>query len=127
VPHGDVAAAHVMASALGLRSLLGPAGRSRDIAYALIISRAVRPESMLSTAGWWAAGDTTLGADLGVAGATTDEIYALRSSPAARIFVRIPVSKSSFTTSRLLSAFSSRLRTSTRSARSPVSSSYPTT
>ena len=76
VPHGDVAAAHVMASALGLRSLLGPAGRQRDIAYALIISRAVRPESKLSTAGWWAAGDTTLGADLGVAGATTDEIYA---------------------------------------------------
>src|SRR5258708_462655 len=76
VPHGDVAAAHVMASTLGLRSLLGPAGRQRDVAYALIISRAVRPESKLSTAGWWAAGDTTLGADLGVAGATTDEIYA---------------------------------------------------
>jgi hypothetical protein len=76
VPHGDVAAAHVMASTLGLRSLLGPAGRPRDVAYALIISRAVRPESKLSTAGWWAAGDTTLGADLGVAGATTDEIYA---------------------------------------------------
>src|SRR5260370_35568653 len=65
-----------MASTLGLRSLLGPAGRQRDVAYALIISRAVRPESKLSTAGWWAAGDTTLGADLGVAGATTDEIYA---------------------------------------------------
>jgi hypothetical protein len=76
VPHGDVAAAHVMASTLGLRGLLGPAGRQRDIAYALIISRAVRPESKLSTAGWWAAGDTTLGADLGVAGTTTDEIYA---------------------------------------------------
>jgi hypothetical protein len=76
VPHGDVAAAQVMASTLGLRSLLGPAGRPRDVAYALIISRAVRPESKLSTAGWWAAGDTTLGADLGVAGATTDEIYA---------------------------------------------------
>jgi hypothetical protein len=76
VPHGDVAAAHVMASTLGLRGLLGPAGRQRDIAYALIISRAVRPESKLSTAGWWAAGDTTLGADLGVAVATTDEIYA---------------------------------------------------
>src|SRR5258708_7218101 len=76
VPHGDVAAAHVMASTLGLRGLIGAAGRQRDIAYALVISRAVRPESKLSTAGWWAAGDTTLGADLGVAGATTDEIYA---------------------------------------------------
>ena len=76
VPHGDVAAAHIMACSLGLRALLGPACRERDIAYALILSRAVRPESKLSTAGWWAAGDTTLGADLGVAGAGTDEIYA---------------------------------------------------
>jgi len=75
VPHGNVAAAHVMASSLGLRSLLGPAGRQRDVAYALIVSRAVRPESKLSTARWWQAGDTTLGADLGVAGATTDEVY----------------------------------------------------
>ena len=76
VPHGNVAAAHVMASKLGLRALLGPACRERDIAYALIISRAVRPESKLSTARWWAGGDTTLGTDLGVAGASTDEIYA---------------------------------------------------
>jgi Transposase DDE domain len=76
VPHGDVAAAHVMADRLGLRALLGPAGRQRDIAYALVISRAVRPESKLSTARWWADGDTTLGADLAVAGASTDEVYA---------------------------------------------------
>ncbi len=76
VPHGGVAAAHVTAAKLGLRSLLGPPCRERDIAYALIVSRAVRPESKLSTAGWWAAGDTTLGTDLGVADASTDEIYA---------------------------------------------------
>lgn len=75
VPHGDVAAAHVMAAKLGLRALLGPARAEREIAYALILSRAVRPESKLSTAGWWAAGDTTLGIDLGVAGVSTDEIY----------------------------------------------------
>src|SRR5258708_11655001 len=56
VPHGDVAAAHVMASALGLRALLGPACAERDLAYALVLSRAV-------TARWWAGGDTTLGAD----------------------------------------------------------------
>jgi len=68
VPHGDVAAVHVMASKLGLAKLLGPACAERDTAYALILSRAVRPESKLSTAGWWASGDTTLGADLGVAG-----------------------------------------------------------
>jgi hypothetical protein len=76
MPHGDVAAAHVMAGKLGLRALLGPACRERDIAYALIVSRAVRPRPKLSTARWWEDGDTTLGIDLGVAGASTDEIYA---------------------------------------------------
>jgi hypothetical protein len=76
VPHGDAAAAHVMAGKLGLRELLGPACRERDIAYALIVSRVVRPRPKLSTARWWEDGDTTLGIDLGVAGASTDEIYA---------------------------------------------------
>ena len=76
VPHGDVAAAHVMASALGLRPLLGPACRERDIAYALILSRAVRPRPKLSTVRWWESGDTTLGTDLSVADASTDEVYA---------------------------------------------------
>ncbi len=76
VPHGDAAAACVMAGQLGLRDLLGPACRERDIAYALIVSRAVRPESKLSTVTWWASGDTTIGADLGVADALTDEVYA---------------------------------------------------
>jgi Transposase DDE domain len=75
-PHGDVAAAHVMASKLGLAQLLGPACREQDIAYALVISRAVRPGPKLATARWWAGGDTTLAADLGVAEASTDEIYA---------------------------------------------------
>jgi Transposase DDE domain len=76
VPHGDVAAAHLMASRLGLRALLGAACRERDIAYALVLSRAVRPRPKLPTARWWQDGDTTLGADLGVASASTDEIYA---------------------------------------------------
>jgi hypothetical protein len=76
VPHGDVAAAHVMAARLKLKQLLGPAGRERDIAYALILSRAVRPRSKLSTVQWWHDGDTTLGADLGVADCSTDEVYA---------------------------------------------------
>src|SRR5260370_15155892 len=58
VPHWDAAAAHLIASALGLRDLLGPACRERDIAYALILSRAIRPESKLSTVTWWASGDT---------------------------------------------------------------------
>lgn len=75
VPHGDVAAAHVMAGTLGVRSLLGPPCRERDIAYALILTRMVRPESKLSTVRRWSGGDTTL-TDLGVAGAATDDVYA---------------------------------------------------
>ena len=74
LPHGHVAAAAAMAARLGLPALLGPAGRQRDLALALIISRVVRPGSKLSTLTWW--DDTTLGADLGVAGASTDDIYA---------------------------------------------------
>ena len=74
LPHGHVAAVHAMARTLGLPALLGPAGRPRDLALALIISRVVQPGSKLSTLTWWA--DTTLGADLGVAGASTDDIYA---------------------------------------------------
>ena len=74
VPHGHVAAVHAMARILGLPGLLGPAGPQRDLAMALIISRVARPASKLSTLTWWA--DTTLGADLGVAGASTDDIYA---------------------------------------------------
>ena len=74
VPHGHAAAVHAMAAKLGLPALLGPAGRQRDLALALIISRVIQPGSKLSTLTWWA--DTTLGADLGVADASTDDIYA---------------------------------------------------
>ena len=74
VPHGHVAAVHAAAVTLGLPALLGPAGRARDLALALIISRVVRPGSKLSTLTWW--NDTTLGGDLGVAEAATDDIYA---------------------------------------------------
>ena len=74
LPHGHVAAVHAMARELGLPALLGPAGRQRDLALALIISRVVKPGSKLATLTWW--GDTTLGADLGVADASTDDIYA---------------------------------------------------
>ena len=74
LPHGHLAAVYAQAKALGLAGLLGPACRERDLALALIVSRVVRPGSKLSTPSWWA--DTTLGVDLGVAGACTDEIYA---------------------------------------------------
>src|SRR5664279_4102018 len=73
-PHGHVAAVHAQAKALGLPALLGPAGRDRDIALALIIARVCRPGSKLATTRWWTG--TTLADDLGVADATTDEVYA---------------------------------------------------
>ena len=74
LPHGHVAAVHAMAVKLGLPALLGPAGRPRDLALGLVISRVVAPASKLATVTWW--DDTTLGAGLGIAGASTDEIYA---------------------------------------------------
>ena len=74
LPHGHAAAVHAMARKLGFPALLGAPGPQRDLAYALVISRVLRPASKLSTAGWW--DDVTLGPDLRVAGAATDDIYA---------------------------------------------------
>jgi hypothetical protein len=74
LPHGHVAAVYAMARQLGLPALLGPAGRARDIALALIVSRVVSPGSKLSTLAWW--GDVTLGPDLGIEDAAADEAYA---------------------------------------------------
>jgi hypothetical protein len=82
LPHGHAAAVHQMAGQLGLPGLLGPPGPERDLAYALIISRVLRPASKLSTISWW--DDVTLGADLGVAGASTDDAYAAMDWLAAR-------------------------------------------
>ncbi|BCO35156.1 transposase [Mycobacterium heckeshornense] len=74
LPHGDVAAVAAMARQLGFPALLGPACRSRDLVFALIISRVIQPASKLSTLASWA--DSTVGVDLDVATASTDEIYA---------------------------------------------------
>jgi hypothetical protein len=82
LPHGHVAAIHAQAKALGLPALLGPPGRHRDLALALIIARVARPGSKLATTRWWA--DTTLAEDLGVDGASTDEVYAAMDWLAAR-------------------------------------------
>ena len=82
LPHGHVAAVVAQARALGFPALLGPPCRDRDLAFALIISRVARPASKLSTIGWW--DDVTLGCDLGVAGASTDEVYAAMDWLAAR-------------------------------------------
>ena len=82
LPHGHIAAAWAMAAKLGLPALLGPACGERDLAVALITSRVAAPASKLSTLTWWA--DVTLGADLGVAGASTDAVYAAMDWLAAR-------------------------------------------
>src|SRR5579859_2556772 len=74
LPHGHAAAVHAMARTLGFPALLGPPGPERDLAFALIISRVLRPASKLATLAWW--DDVTLGPDLGVAGTSTDDIYA---------------------------------------------------
>ncbi|MCV7146496.1 IS1634 family transposase [Mycobacterium riyadhense] len=74
LPHGHVAAVAAMARRLGFPGLLGPACRSRDLVLGLIISRVIRPASKLSTLSRWA--DCTLGPDLAVADASTDEVYA---------------------------------------------------
>ena len=73
LPHGHVGAVWAMAQKLGLAKLLGPACPERDLAVALVVARAVRPGSKLATTRWWAG--TTLAEDLGVAGASTDDVY----------------------------------------------------
>ena len=72
--HGHVAAVWAQAKALGLPGLLGPPGPQRDLAMALIVARVARPGSKLATTSWWA--DTTMAGDVGVADASTDEVYA---------------------------------------------------
>jgi hypothetical protein len=71
--HGHVAAVWAMADKLGLAKLLGPACPERDLALALVVARAVRPGSKLATTRWWAG--TTMAEDLGVAGASSDDVY----------------------------------------------------
>ncbi len=73
LPHGHVAAVAAMTRQLGMPALLGPACRSRDLVLGLIISRVVDPASKLSTLSGWA--KTTLGVDLGIAQASTGEVY----------------------------------------------------
>jgi hypothetical protein len=74
LPHGHLAAVWAVARQLGLPGLLGPPCPQRDLAMALLVARVVEPGSKLATTRWWA--DTTLGVDLGVAEASTDQVYA---------------------------------------------------
>lgn len=74
LPHGHVAAVMAEAAVLGFPAILGPACAERDLALALIVARVCRPGSKLATTRWWS--DTTLAVDLGVADASTDDVYA---------------------------------------------------
>jgi hypothetical protein len=74
LPHGHVALVAAQAAQLGMPRLLGPACRERDLAFALIVSRVLRPRPKSATLPWWS--DVTLGPDLGVAEASRDEVYA---------------------------------------------------
>jgi DDE family transposase len=73
LPHGHVAATWAKARALGLPELLGPACPERDLAMALVVARVCQPASKLATTRWLP--DTTLGVDLGVEHASTDDVY----------------------------------------------------
>jgi len=74
LPHGHVAAVLGMLRGLGLeRTLDRRTSRLRDLAVALIVARILAPASKLATAR--GLGATTLAAELGVEGATEDELY----------------------------------------------------
>ena len=74
LPHGHVAAVLAMLRALGLERLLDRRpSRARDLAVALIVARLLAPASKLATAR--GLGATTLAAELGIEGATEDELY----------------------------------------------------
>ncbi len=73
-PHGHLAAVACQAKVLGLKDLLGPPCKERDIAYALVLARVVHPKPKLATVTWWH--DTTLVEDLGLEDVGTDEVYA---------------------------------------------------
>jgi hypothetical protein len=74
LPHGHVAAVLAMLRGLGLERLLDRRpSRRRDLAVALIVARLLGPASKLATAR--GLGATTLAAELGIEGATEDELY----------------------------------------------------
>jgi hypothetical protein len=74
LPHGHVAAVLGTLRALGLEPLLDRRrSRQRDLAVALVVARLLAPCSKLATAR--TLGQSTLGAILGVEGATEDELY----------------------------------------------------
>lgn len=74
LPHGHVQAVLSMMRKLGLAALLDrAASRSRDLTLAMIAARVLEPASKLATTRLWQ--ESTLAAELGVAGADEDELY----------------------------------------------------
>jgi transposase len=74
VPHGHVAAVLGVARSLGLPRLLDPRrSRERDLVLGMVAARVLAPASKLATARGLDA--TTLGATLGISGASEDELY----------------------------------------------------
>ncbi len=74
VPHGHVAAALGTLRNLGVERLIDPRrSRERDLVVGMVIARLLAPASKLATARGF--GATTLGATLGITGASEDELY----------------------------------------------------
>ena len=74
-PHGHVRAVLTAIKRLGLERLLASRpSRQRDLALALIARQVLSPSSKLATSRSW--DDSTLASELGVQGATEDELYA---------------------------------------------------
>lgn len=73
VPHGHVAAVTAVAKTLGFPELLGPPCKERDLAFALIVARVIRPGSKAAAARWWRR--TTLAPDLSIDRADPDDCY----------------------------------------------------
>ena len=75
LPHGHVAAVLGVLRATGLERLIDPRrSRERDLVVGMLVARLLAPGSKLATARRLA--QTTLGATLGIEGATEDELYA---------------------------------------------------
>lgn len=73
-PHGHVEAILKMIHRLGLDTLLAAQrGRQRDLVLAMIVQRLIRPGSKLGNTRSF--DQTTLGAELGLAGVDVDELY----------------------------------------------------
>jgi transposase len=74
VPHGHVAAALGTLRHLGVERLIDPRrSRERDLVVGMVVARLLAPASKLATARGF--GATTLGATLGITGASEDELY----------------------------------------------------